>query len=126
MILNIEAWQKPDTVKIEQAAVPISKAESSNIIKPYKGWTAPEYRSGFFLIFNEKEHPLEGKLYMLEQLKKQYATAKPISKIGIQADYREIAETYNLLVGFECMETEITKLNIPLTNNSGKIVLNFG
>src|ERR1700745_213201 len=111
MILNIENWQKPDTVKIEYKEVKIElpKQPSTNIIKPYKGWTAPEFRSTTILCFNDKNHPLEGKLYIMEQLKKEYMTAKSLDKYSIGVNYRDIAETYNLMVGFECIETEITK-----------------
>lgn len=125
MILNIEAWQKPTSILEVAENIPSQEVENYEVRILGKHKFAPEIRTGVFLNFYSSDNILEGKLLELEKLTGRWKVAKPLEKIGIMSEYRDTAETYNLLVGFQCMETEITKLNIPLTNNSGKIVLNF-
>lgn len=127
MILNIEEWQKPTSIlEVPEKIETSLPSENYEVRTLGKHKFAPEIRSGVFLNFYSSENLLECKLLELEKLTGRWKIAKPLEKVGIMAEYRDTAETYNLLVGFQCMETEITKLNIPLTNNTGKIVLNFG
>lgn len=121
IVLNIENWQIPTSKIILDIETPIKTESENTTVYKLICWNSPEVKTGLWFNTFDKNNFMESKLLELENLINKFKVCSPIDKIGIVKEYREAANFYNSMVGFQCMEEDLLKVNIPLTKQAAKI-----